>query len=245
MTLTKKIILIILFGLSLCGIYFVAIDKEEVIYATPQETFSDNESYIPANLVDFQLPTQWWVEDGYEDLDSWWKDLLKIWDETGGMTDTAIEECGQYLNSKKEEQLANLEYDILHCYSVKECKAMIEEFDQIIINSLPRITYSAPSVEYNYDGNYTTSDFVWMGVIKENGWKYTWYSQKVLPGGGLSIPGRHVGSDNLVHDADGYIVVAANQKDLKYGDTVDTPFGPGKVYDTGCAEGTIDIYSNF
>lgn len=79
------------------------------------------------------------------------------------------------------------------------------------------------------------------GVYYYNGRKETWYSQRVLPGGGLYIPGRHVNAeDGTVRDEDGYICVAAS--DLPYGTVVETSLGTGKVYDTGCAPGTTDIY---
>ena len=45
------------------------------------------------------------------------------------------------------------------------------------------------------------------GRIWYNGHTETYYSQKVLPGGGLAIPGRHIASDGTIRDADGYIVV--------------------------------------
>lgn len=81
------------------------------------------------------------------------------------------------------------------------------------------------------------------GVNYYNNRKETWYSQRVLPGGGLNIPGRHVGSDGVIRDADGYICVAAS--DLPKGSTVETSLGTGKVYDTGCASGTTDIYTDW
>lgn len=81
------------------------------------------------------------------------------------------------------------------------------------------------------------------GVVYYNGHRETWYSQKVLPGGGLKIPGRHVDSRGLVCDGDGYICVASS--DLAKGTIVKTSLGTGKVYDSGCASGTIDIYTNW
>lgn len=39
---------------------------------------------------------------------------------------------------------------------------------------------------------YTWNYFRHMGVIHWGNWTWTWYSQRVLPGGGLHIPGRHV-----------------------------------------------------
>ena len=81
------------------------------------------------------------------------------------------------------------------------------------------------------------------GVVYYNGHRETYYSQKVLPGGGLNIPGRHVASDGTIRDADGYICVASS--DLAWGTLVETSLGMGKVYDSGCASGTIDIYTDW
>lgn len=78
------------------------------------------------------------------------------------------------------------------------------------------------------------------GVNYYNGRRETWYSQRVLPGGGLDIPGRHVAEDGTIRDEDGLICVAAS--DLEYGTLVETSLGLGKVYDCGCPEGTTDIY---
>lgn len=94
--------------------------------------------------------------------------------------------------------------------------------------------------------NYPTGDGVLTpekGVIYFNGHRETYYSQKVLPGGGLNIPGRHVASDGTIRDRDGYICVASS--DLPWGTIVETSLGLGKVYDSGCASGTIDIYTDW
>ena len=81
------------------------------------------------------------------------------------------------------------------------------------------------------------------GVVYYNGHRETWYSQKVLPGRGLKIPGRHVDSRGLVCDGNGYICVASS--DFAKGTIVETSLGTGKVYDSGCAKNTIDIYCNW
>jgi hypothetical protein len=98
------------------------------------------------------------------------------------------------------------------------------------------------SGRYNVCGNPLTAP---MGVKHFNGHRETWYSQKVLPGGGLKSPGRHVADDGTVRDGEGYIVVASDLSYLSRGSVVLTSLGPGKVYDTGCAYGTIDIYVNW
>lgn len=83
------------------------------------------------------------------------------------------------------------------------------------------------------------------GVAYYNGHRETYYSQRVLPGGGLNIPGRHVAQDGTIRDRDGYICVAAAPGFKPRGSTLMTTLGPAKVYDSGCAYGTIDIYVNW
>ena len=81
------------------------------------------------------------------------------------------------------------------------------------------------------------------GRIWYNGHTETYYSQKVLPGGGLAIPGRHIASDGTIRDADGYIVLASD--DYPRGTVVETSLGAGKVYDTGSGSGNIDLYTDW
>lgn len=83
-------------------------------------------------------------------------------------------------------------------------------------------------------------DFMFRGVIYWSGYKFTYYSEKVLPGGGLRIPGRHVNADGYVADEDGYIVLAG---DAAMGTVFETPFGyKGKIYDRGTVGNHLDVY---
>ena len=97
----------------------------------------------------------------------------------------------------------------------------------------------APIVIHNYNGKGLTK----RGGVYWNpntGLKETWYSQKVLPGGGLDIPGRHVNNEGFVCDGDGYICVSSST--YPKGTIIETSRGMGKVYDSGCAPGILDIY---
>ena len=96
---------------------------------------------------------------------------------------------------------------------------------------------------YNVETNVKLNSYI--GVVYFNGHKETYYSQNVLPGGGLRIPGRHVAEDGTVRDEEGYICVAADWNYLPYGATVLTSLGPARVYDTGCDYGVVDIYVNW
>ena len=85
------------------------------------------------------------------------------------------------------------------------------------------------------------------GVIKWKGIRFTWYSQRVLPGRGLKIPGRHVDAQGFVCDKYGYIVVASTVKMKLKGTVVPTPFGKfGRCYDCGAGSSKWrDCYTNF
>ena len=97
---------------------------------------------------------------------------------------------------------------------------------------------------YDADDGIDPSEFQYLGVVEDGDTTYTWYSENVLPGGGLddlNENGRHVDESGFVVDGDGYIAVASSDHEM--GEIVETPWGEGKVYDTGCAEGAVDVYT--
>lgn len=81
---------------------------------------------------------------------------------------------------------------------------------------------------------YPGKKFKRRGRARWNKCSWTWYSQRVLPGRGLKIPGRHVDKRRgFVLDKDGYICLASGRSNKKKRAVVPTPFGMyGKVYDT-------------
>ena len=106
--------------------------------------------------------------------------------------------------------------------------------------------YYEEPVEYYYkedtSGEYSPYDLMYLGEIYWGGWRFTWYSENVLPGGGLNIPGRW-SDGNFVRDESGNLCLASS--DLPYGSVVLTPWGYGIVYDSGCDSGTIDVYTSW
>lgn len=101
-------------------------------------------------------------------------------------------------------------------------------------------------VSYDTGDGITAQEFQWLGVVSDDQHTYTWYSENVLPGGGLAdlnANGRH-SDGGFVKDGDGYIAVASC--DYEKGTVIDTPFGQAKVYDTGyLAPGQVDVYTSF
>lgn len=95
-------------------------------------------------------------------------------------------------------------------------------------------TYSTPS---SGSGNFQAD-----GVWYDNNYRYTWYSSNAAYH--YRTPEWTAGSDGIYRDSEGYVVVASS--DHAQGTVItDTPFGAAKVYDTGCASGTLDIYTNY
>ena len=141
------------------------------------------------------------------------------------------------VSDKPEPLIANVQP--LIDYTLKTLDAIRAKVDAMNVpETVQEETY------YTYDTNsYYGTDLMTDGVVYDGGTRYTWYSERVLPGGGLDIPGRHVNSDGFVCDANGRIAVASS--DLPYGTSVSTPWGDGVVYDGGCASGTIDIYTSW
>lgn len=112
----------------------------------------------------------------------------------------------------------------------------VEELEIALMEGRLPMEYSAL---YTYSSNRLS---VSRGALYFNGHKETYYSEKVLPGNSLNIPGRHVADDGTIRDENGFICVAANPEYMPRHAILITSLGPAKVYDTGCDYGTIDIY---
>lgn len=111
--------------------------------------------------------------------------------------------------------------------------------DTVTYNDTDDETYTCSC---SYDALVSPSELEYMGVIEYGEYRYTWYSEQVLPGGGLDIPGRHVDEDGYICDENDYICLASDT--LCKGTVVYTPLGKdGKVYDCGPgADDILDVY---
>lgn len=125
-----------------------------------------------------------------------------------------------------------------------EVKEEKDGWYKIIIKGTPCYVcadYTSSEPPKESEGLVSASSFYKRGVLHWGGYRWTWYSERILPGGGLKIPGRHNDENGYVCDENDYICVASST--LEKGTVVTTPLGKlGKVYDCGCPVGTIDIY---
>lgn len=134
-----------------------------------------------------------------------------------------LEDMNSQLTDMKKEALAAKE------------KQLKQQRQQHVVQQQQQQT----AQQQSYSGN--SGNFKLQGVIYQNGIRYTYYSSNVLYH--YRTPEWNAGSDGVYRDSAGYIVVASS--DHSQGSVVSTPFGAGKVYDSGCASSTIDIYTNF
>lgn len=193
------------------------------------------------NLINFLANRGGWQNNLSGQLDWLWQELNDSWykprvlDPIMQVPNTeagAKQACDIFLRNFEIPANIEAESEIRQPWAA-------EFFSQVVIQQ------SAPSssgklVQDNSGGQKLTKQ---AGRITFNGHTETYYSQRVLPGGGLNIPGRHVASDGTVRDKDNYICVASD--DLAKGTTVLTSLGWGKVYDTGSGRGNIDIYTDW
>lgn len=80
------------------------------------------------------------------------------------------------------------------------------------------------------------------GVLTDGTYRYTWYSSNVLHH--CRTAEWNAFADGMYRDTEGYIVVASSY--YANGTVLNTSLlGPCKVYDSGCASGTLDVYVNW
>lgn len=236
------------------------------VNARYQEELLAEQQQLWAEINDTALPASWFQEDGFDNVTDWWNEISELKIQNANLVSETTLALGEYLDENQKVRLTEIETAIRDSHSINEINSLLEEATGIIADAESDRDYaealkaqsvtnessgasSASSSGYSYSGGgYSSGDasnFKSAGVVYQNGVRYTWYSQNVLPGGGLTElnnNGRHV-ENGFVKDGDGYIAVASS--DHPKGTVVDTPYGQGKVYDSGCASGTIDIYTNY
>ena len=108
------------------------------------------------------------------------------------------------------------------------------ECTAVEVETGPQIAHDAPDLRS-------------MGVVSDGENTFTWYSENVLPGGGLhdlNNNGRTTNDEGFVTDGDGYIAIASPDESIPIGTEVDTPWGTAKVYDYNPGD-SWDVYTGW
>ena len=168
--------------------------------------------------------------------------ISNAFSESTKFNDPVLEPAAEEETVESEQQVAPVQEEVSDPVVEEELVAESYVEEETYYQEEPQHVYAGSS-----DSSYSANSFKRDGVVYgSDGTRYTWYSQNVLPGGGLTAlnnNGRYVDDDGYIRDGDGYIAAASS--DYAQGTIVETPFGTAKIYDSGCASGTIDIYTNF
>ena len=157
---------------------------------------------------------------------------ILVIEENQNDTQTDLEDFQNEVKSKFNNVFDRIHDSNEHINEVEQSKAVQKQQNYV------SATYTASaSTDSGYD-----HDFKSAGTVNDGTYNYTWYSQRVLPGGGLEIPGRHVDDDGFVRDENGNLCIAS--KNLDKGTEVETPYGKGIVYDY-CPNDNLDIYTDW
>lgn len=221
----------------------------------------EKQQEVWAEINDTALPAQWYQEDGYDEVSEWWDSISELKVNNANLVSEAMLALGNYLNENQINRLTEIEDAIRESHSITEINTLVGEATDIIAEAenskanaetlkaqeseAKSSSNTSSTVSYKSAGSSSAGDassFKSQGVVYMDGVRYTWYSQRVLPGGGLNIPGRHV-DNGFVKDGDGNIVVASDFD--KKGSIVNTPYGQGKVYDSGAGANTRDLYTDY
>lgn len=189
----------------------------------------------------------YWLRSGYSNMIEYRDALAKMNKEAVGRADDAVSRYSSVLSDEQREKLYLYEDRMVNASCIDNYNKYSELFDEIVAEcsySIPVETVEYSSYSYESGSGYEGSGgglTMSQGVNNYNGRRETWYSSNVLY---HYRTGEWTPDSNGVYrDSDGYVVVAAS--DLPQGSTVETSHGTGKVYDSGCAAGTTDIYTNW
>lgn len=216
-----------------------------------QQLKAQQEILFQEEINDVMIPEEWYVVDGYTDINEWWNSLVEMRTKHATIASDTVSQWGDYLTDEQKAKIQEYAEKINSSHSIKEINDYIwnieaieaearkakEEAERIAAEPIAQAKVSQASYSpNNYSGS--ASGFKSAGVIYYNGYRFTYYSSRVLYH--YMTPQWTLGSDGIYRDSNGYIIVASS--DHAQGTILDTPFGSGIVRDSGCASGTIDVY---
>lgn len=169
-----------------------------------------------------------------------------IAEESFSRRQSQVEQVIQEIKDKEEEQAAREESDKAYRIQLIEQQAQ-EELEKRLEEAKlaeEQVETNAGNMWKNQQIDYITGNGALsklQGVNYYNNRRETWYSSRVLYH--KDTANWTPDANGVYRDSDGYVVIASS--DHAQGSLVDTSHGMGKVYDSGCASGTTDIYVNW
>lgn len=237
----KKIILgvISLIVLATCAIY---ITNAQAQYLAKQEALRlEQETLFQKEIEDVLIPEEWYQSDGYDNITDWWNDITTYKQKYATIASEVAKEVGEYLSTEQLEAIQKYSEMLQEAHTMLDMNKCVWNIESIQAEGREKKTAAEYLLNLQNAYSENAAGFKSAGVIYANGYRYTYYSSRVLY---HYRTGEWIaGADGLYRDYDGYVIVASSAH--SQGTILPTPFGDGKVYDSGCAIGTIDVYVNW
>lgn len=202
-------------------------------------------------MADYKMRTYPWQELGYASVMDYHNDLKKMNEDAVGIYDEAVEKYSVIITDEQKERLYDLESEMTSTLTMRQYNEYLDEFNGILDECEESLQEYLATQAYSHSSNSSGSssyysggdpyNFKRDGVVYSDGTRYTWYSSNVLYH--YRTGEWTAGDDGFYRDSNGYIIVASN--DHAQGTIVNTPWGEAIVEDSGCASGTLDIYTNY
>lgn len=225
----------------------LSMPQSSVAYADASEVVPESDHHYPK----FELSKVDYTKFGYETPAAYYEKVQQNRDEADGAADALIEALGEYMDDDQKAIALRTQATMTTTASLGEYDKAKAEFEEVAAAAEAKYDAAIAARARHYGGGGSAYVQNGGGLTRSggvnwfNGHRETWYSQRELPGGGLNIPGRHVRSDGVICDGDGYVVVASpNRSDRVNGAIIDTSLGQGKAYDF-CPGGSYDIYTDW
>lgn len=247
----KKIILGVIAILLLAVCLFCVATCHASHIAQQEQLRAEQELLFQEEINDVMIPEEWYTQEGYDNVTEWWNSLIEMKEKYSNIASATVSEWGDYLTDEQKDKIQELSKKIQSSHSQKEINNYVWTIEsieaearevkekkeaEIAAAAQAKTTQASYRPSSNYSGS--ASNFKSAGVIYYNGYRFTYYSSRVLYH--YMTPQWTLGSDGIYRDSNGYIIVASS--DHSQGTLLDTPFGTGIVRDSGCASGTIDVY---
>lgn len=238
--------------------------------AEPQElsitSAQPSDFYTAGYVEDVKFPEALYKQEGYDNVADYWAALQDLRKPYEGRTQTVKDELEDFVSEDQYNNLLSLEDKIVNSLNISDVKNDIKLFDDTVetirqnkVNAESYIELATPTTDayvtdqydspaygnssygFSYSSGSSYPDLYTAGVIYDNGYRYTYYSSNVL--WHYRTNEWSAGSDGIYRDANGNVIVASS--DHPQGSIVSTPYGSGIVQDSGCASGTLDIYTSW
>lgn len=230
----------------LTGLFVIAVAILVIFSLIPQAIFGDSLWDSSDNIVAYNISLEGreYLQEGYIDKVEWQQEfdtqaaeLQSLYNELLDLKSYLSEENRIIIDNFNIE---NFNYIEELCATRDSFAAMKEEALAAKEKQLQEQRRKQEQDSIAAQSNSGNINLRSAGIVNWGGYRFTWYSQNVLPGGGLSIPGRHINSAGFVCDGSGYIVAATA---FGRGTTGNSPWGTWKSYDTGVSGNTVDLYT--